>query len=549
MEIKEIQEKGEIYTVNNFPIIKAYADKIELVKVINTLIPSNKIVDHGTIVLSLVIDTLSGRSPLYILEDFYENQDIELLLGKKIRAEKLNDDSIARTLDAIHKYGSMKIFSACALKAVKIYDLETRYLHFDTTSKSVYGAYEGYIEDELKIIEGYSKDHRQDLKQLIIGILCVDRAIPIIGKVENGNESDKKINNKILTEISKRLAEEGVEKGAYIYVADSAMVTEENLKELGENYFITRLPATYKECERAISEAVKENKWEEIEEGGKSQTAKYKYQEKTIELYGKEYRGIVIHSSVNDKRRKRRIEKELEKLEKEIKKEIEKAGEIRYYCYADAEEASKRLKEKENKYYKIETEIREEEKYGRGRPKKGEERKTKEIMYYVEGKEKKKEEEIEKKREEAGCFVLLSNVPKEGDMGHNGSEILKVYKDQNGVERNFKFLKDPVIVNSIFLKKPSRIEALGLIFLISLLIWRLMERTMRKNAEEWDVELIGLNKRKTKKPTTYMMLRKFYGIMIIKIGEERTLGKALNKAQLDYLRVLEIGHEYFINSG
>jgi hypothetical protein len=33
-----------------------------------------------------------------------------------------------------------------------------------------------------------------------------------------------------------------------------------------------------------------------------------------------------------------------------------------------------------------------------------------------------------------------------------------------------------VIVNSIFLKKPKRIEVLGLILVIALLIWRLMER-------------------------------------------------------------------------
>ena len=49
-------------------------------------------------------------------------------------------------------------------------------------------------------------------------------------------------------------------------------------------------------------------------------------------------------------------------------------------------------------------------------------------------------------------------------------KIIKAYKDQYGIEQNFGFLKDPVIVNSIFLKKPERIEILGLVLLISLLI-------------------------------------------------------------------------------
>src|SRR5215831_19919163 len=76
--------------------------------------------------------------------------------------------------------------------------------------------------------------------------------------------------------------------------------------------------------------------------------------------------------------------------------------------------------------------------------------------------------------EEAGCFVLLTNVPTAGDMAHSARDILTVYKDQHGTEQNYGFLKDPVIVNSLFLKKPERIEALGLILLLALLLWRLM---------------------------------------------------------------------------
>jgi transposase len=47
------------------------------------------------------------------------------------------------------------------------------------------------------------------------------------------------------------------------------------------------------------------------------------------------------------------------------------------------------------------------------------------------------------------------------------------------VESDFVFLKDPLVVNDLFLKTPSRIDALGMILVIALLIWRLMERQMR----------------------------------------------------------------------
>jgi len=49
-------------------------------------------------------------------------------------------------------------------------------------------------------------------------------------------------------------------------VADSALVTEDNLNEAEKNgtWFLTRLPATYGECSRVITEAVAANAWIDI---------------------------------------------------------------------------------------------------------------------------------------------------------------------------------------------------------------------------------------------------------------------------------------------
>ena len=55
----------EVYPVQHLPIIKAYADQLGLVSLINHYVPTEMDVDAGTIVLGLVLDTLSGRSPLY----------------------------------------------------------------------------------------------------------------------------------------------------------------------------------------------------------------------------------------------------------------------------------------------------------------------------------------------------------------------------------------------------------------------------------------------------------------------------------------------------
>jgi hypothetical protein len=77
----DIPRELEVYQVRHLPIIKAYADQLGLVSSINYLVPTEMQVDAGTIVLGLVLDTLSGRSPLYRLEEFFAHQDTELLLG------------------------------------------------------------------------------------------------------------------------------------------------------------------------------------------------------------------------------------------------------------------------------------------------------------------------------------------------------------------------------------------------------------------------------------------------------------------------------------
>ena len=71
-----------VYPVHHLPVIKAYADQLGLVGLINHYVPTEMEVDAGTVVLGLVLDTLSGRSPLYRLAEFFAHQDTELLLGK-----------------------------------------------------------------------------------------------------------------------------------------------------------------------------------------------------------------------------------------------------------------------------------------------------------------------------------------------------------------------------------------------------------------------------------------------------------------------------------
>ena len=540
--------------VDHLPIIAHYVRRLGLVEIINRLVPVEMDVEPGLIVLGLVLDTLSGRSPLYHLEKTFEDYDRELLFGKEIPPGYFSDDNVGRVMDHIYDVGTQKIFSALSVSALQRFPLSTKHVHFDTTSINVYGNYENTANGDapFKIAHGYSKDKRPDLKQFVLSLLCVDGNVPIVGKLEDGNASDKKINNRVLSEVSRHMNQHGIADDAFIYVADSAMVTEENLALA--NRFITRLPATYNECERAILAAVDTDRWTNI--GCIAMTpatknrpnASYRVREETVTLYDKQYRAIVVHSSAHDNRRQKRLERELAASLKEAKAMTTVLKKKRFFCRPDAEEAARELKAQTTAYHRLEVEIVECPRYGRGRPKKNDPRTPIAIEYEVLAKVTEKEEEIARRRQLSGCFVLLSNVSSEGDEGYSAEMILRTYKDQHAIEKNFGFLKDDRIVNAIFLKRPERIESLGLILLISLLIWRLIEHTMRTELKAADATLPGWDDKPTQRPTSYMMTWKFKGIMVLRLGEESQLARPLSSVQKEFLNALKVPESCFVNT-
>ncbi|MBU0580033.1 MAG: IS1634 family transposase [Candidatus Margulisbacteria bacterium] len=550
----EFPENIEHFITHHLPIIKSYADKIGLVEIINSTVKSEMEVEPGFIILGLVLDSLSGRSPLYRLEEFFEDKDVELLLGKDLEPEVFNDDAVGRVLDKLYESGTQKIFSEISLRAQKAFNINSPYVRYDTTSKTVYGDYK-FEEDEeqpFNITFGYSKDHRPDLKQFLVEMLCVDRNIPVFGCCADGNGSDKKLNNKLLTKVTKNMSEYGLRESAFIYIADAAVVSKENLEELDKILFITRLPATYNECSRVIQNAVEKDDWKDVGILAETKPTKnrpgtyYKLCESELELYGKKYRAVVVHSSSHDKRRQKKLDKELEKSYQELKDFLKEEEKKEYFCLKDAEAASKRLMKFKTKYHKLNFSIETIPKYLPGRPPKDGKRKVKEERYKLKGNLIENTSSIQKRTEESGCFVLLTNVPqKKVKEAHTGLQVLKAYKEQHGIESNFSFLKDPTIVNDLFLKNPKRIEALGLVLLISLLIWRLIENSMRQYIKSTDKKLPGWDKKPTDRPTSFMMTTKFKGILTLKIGKYRRLSKPLSNIQLKYLKALGLENDIF----
>ena len=534
----------------HLPIVKQYAKRINLVETINQLVDSQMELSPGMAILAMVLDTLSGRTPLYRLTEFFEEKDTELLLGSAIEPERFCDTNLGRAMDKIFETGTLKIFSQLAQNAIAVFDVDARCVHFDTTSVSVYGDYD-LADPPFKITYGHSKAKRPDLKQFLVSMLCVDNNIPILGATKDGNASDKTVNNELLTDISKHMARHGLAPGAYVYIADSAFVTEDNLNKAEKTMFLSRLPATYNECGRVIRQAVSADDWIDIgplaEERSrpKRPTAHYKAYDSTVALYGKTYRAIVVHSSAHDKRRHKRIDRQLQKDRKQLEKACKQVTDTAFFCRADAQVASEKLiRTAAGGYHQVTVDIEKVPKYGRGRPAQNKPRPVLRYEYRLTADIVEAPEKIDPLRLQAGCFVLITNLVGQQDTWP-APELLKLYKSQIGIEKNFSFLKDPAVINSVFFKKAERIEVLGLILLISLLIWRLMERSMRQYVEANDCTLTGWERRPTKKPTTFMMTTKFAGIMVITMGKNRQLARPLKDFQREYLQAMGVTPEVF----
>ncbi len=82
--------------VNHLPIVADFAKRLGLVETSNRMVPVEMEVEPGIIVLGMVLDTLSGRSPLYPLESAFSDGDRSVLFGQDLAANYFSDDNAGR---------------------------------------------------------------------------------------------------------------------------------------------------------------------------------------------------------------------------------------------------------------------------------------------------------------------------------------------------------------------------------------------------------------------------------------------------------------------
>ena len=162
-------------------------------------------------------------------------------------------------------------------------------------------------------------------------------------------------------------------------------------------------------------------------------------------------RWLVIESQLRQESDLKSLEKKIQKERVEVDKKLRSLKSEKFACQPDAETATRKLFKKflyhEVKQINVQFV---ESKYDT------------DFSDEVQVKVGLRESKIELEKKRAGRFILATNVRDKIEL--TTEEMLSKSKGQQSVERGFRFLKDPLfLTDSVFLKSPDRIEALGLI--------------------------------------------------------------------------------------
>jgi transposase len=533
------QQKEDFQSKNldHLGIIAGIIDEIGIVEKINEifLIDSREKINTGEVIKAIILNGLGFVSkPLYLFSQFFEDKAIEHLLGYGIKASDLNDDKIGRVMDKLYKYGLTKLFLIIALEVVKKYGISTKYSHLDSTSLHLHGEYNNCQispeselgisrENPIVIKQGYSRDHRPDLKQCILDlIVSSDGDIPLFFRGASGNESDKAVFAHILVEYEKQIDFES------IMVADSALYSESNLKLMSNMKWISRVPLSIKQAKNLVKEfTTKELKPSEIKG--------YSYQESKVTYGGIEQRWLLVESGERKKsdlkKLTQKIQEEFFKSSKQLVKLVKNEWEQPSLVEIKVQELAVQLKYHQIADLKITSRLN----------------KAQTVVYQIEAKLPENQELITQHQNSCGRFILATNILETTEL--ESSEIIRIYKEQQSTERGFRFIKDPLFfADSLFVKNPERVETMMMLMSLCLLVYNLGQRQLRISLKNQKATVKNQLNKPTEVPTLRWIFQCFQGIhLLITQGGQRILN--LTESRCLILRFLPLAcQKYYLLS-
>ena len=482
-------------------------------------------VSVGTATVAMILNGLGfSNRQLYLVPQYFANKPVEHLLGVGIKAEMLNDDCLGRTLDWLYAHDPTKLFAGIARQARQIFGVKVQQVHVDTTSFSVSGEYsqttaaarEEQTEAEsamIAITYGYSRDHREDLKQWMLALATThDGDIPLFLRPLDGNSSDKANLLAAVTALQDQLREADGEPS--VYVADNGIYSEANMRQLNEAgvKWVSRVSETLTQAQSVLHDSPDE--WQHSEEGSMQWFCR------VLELPQGIERWVIVRTTASLQRAQGNLQRQVSRAQTIWAQKCWHLSNRRFACEADARAALERELKGKPAWLEVEVEfVAHPHHAGKGRPCKDAHPAT--YHWQIVATVTVKQEQVDEEALRKACFIVGTNVLDPALLSDQA--VVTTYKEQGGVERGFRFLKDPLfLASSVFVKKPERIIALSLIMVLCLLVYRLAEFRLRTRLAEAEQTIPDQVHKPTARPTMRWVFQCFEGIELLHVQTANT---------------------------
>jgi transposase len=528
----------QIYPVAHLPLILGVLRRLEVATLIDHLIPPHPAhgLSCGRGVEALVLAILDGHHALYKVGKRLAERGMVPLLQPGLTRTALNDYRLGHILDALFAANLNQVFRAIALTALEVYAIPTPWLHQDTTTIALYGAYadDPQTPGAPRPAYGHSKDGRDDLKQVLLSLgVSGDGGIPLRVGLRDGNRSDS-VETPVAIEECLALGLEGV-RGI---VADSKAYSRRTLGVCLEHKvdLITLVPRT---C--AIRQALEAWGRQQpvfpllLEKPGRTQAAAPRrwHGQSVLRQVEVEYsdgrvaqetlRFVVVHSSQLAQQHTQTHAAAQVKEAEAVADHVRHVQARWFACLPDAEAAIAEYEGQRQghrghhprpwRYHRVRdhsvAETRRTRRPRRGRPAKMAPPPLESGYRLVV-----EVEALANPEEDNGWTVLATTVDAEVCPD---ADILQAYQDQNTtVEPGFRWIKNPAAIAPVWLEKPERIAALAMLTVLGLLVYSVIQRQVRLYLRTHNQQLPG-NKGLTATPTAAVVLALFTQVALIQL--------------------------------
>src|SRR5919202_5555538 len=535
----------QISPVAHLPLVLGVVRKLNVAALIDTFCPPHPahVLSCGRGVEALLLAILDGHHALYKVGARLEERGMVPLLQPGLTRASLHDYRLGQILEALFAAHLNRVFGAIALNALEVYTMATPWLHQDTTTISLYGAYEEEARPGEGLLPprpayGHSKDGREDLKQVLLSLGVSSDGLPLRMGLRDGNTSDS-TETPVAIEECVALGLDGV-RGI---VADSKAYCKRTLGLCLEQRvgLITLVPRTCTVRQEVAAWGQAQDALPLLlEKPGRTR------QEPPRQWHGQsvvrrvpveyadgrremaEIRFLVVHSSQLAHQTAVAYAAAQAKEAERVTEHVQHVEAQWFACVPDAEAVIAEYKGRgqgrrgrkprpwryHGLHYRVEAVSVPQKRTRRGRPPKTEVPQS-EVRYRLVV----HPEALVPSEDAHGWTVLATTMPSEVC---TDTEMLQAYQEQHiTVEPGFRWIKNPAAISPVWLEKPERIAALAMLTVVGLLVYAVIQRQVRLYLCDHDRQIPG-NKGPTATPTAAVVFALFTPVMLVQVAVDNT---------------------------